>query len=223
MYGEGYDYAPQYTAMSGDMAGSLPVGIQTSREKDIPYWPVNNCYNYKEVWVQPSCRWLWLMSDLAGTAKVSGKLDPGVEENVEFLNTITGKAVNVEAEENGEFMVELPQGQYTVTYNNLEKTITLVPGEKYNLDLKNFYSIVRKNVSQRDDKLVVELEIVSNCTVELDLKGSNISFEKSRLEVAATNGNSITITVQGNIADKDKEYLAVIIPNGNIKELLEAR
>jgi DNA polymerase III sliding clamp (beta) subunit (PCNA family) len=70
---------------------------------------------------------------------------------------------------------------------------------------------------------VVELEIVSNCTVELDLKGSNISFEKSRLEVAATNGNSITITVQGNIADKDKEYLAVIIPNGNIKELLEAR
>jgi hypothetical protein len=65
MYGEGYDYAPQYTAMSGDMAGSLPVGIQTLREHDVPYWPVSNCYNYKEVWVHPSSRWLAILGDLA--------------------------------------------------------------------------------------------------------------------------------------------------------------
>lgn len=64
MYGEGHDYAPQYTAMSGDMAGSLPVGIQTHFERDVPYWPADNCYNFKEVWVHPSSRWLWLMGDL---------------------------------------------------------------------------------------------------------------------------------------------------------------
>ncbi|MFC1634523.1 glycoside hydrolase family 9 protein [Planctomycetota bacterium] len=64
MYGEGYDFAPQYTAMSGDMVGSLPVGIQTHFNRDIPYWPAENCYNWKEVWVHPSSRWLWLMCDL---------------------------------------------------------------------------------------------------------------------------------------------------------------
>lgn len=64
MYGEGHDYAPQYTAMSGDMVGSLPVGIQTHFERDVPYWPADNCYNYKEVWVHPSSRWLWLMCEL---------------------------------------------------------------------------------------------------------------------------------------------------------------
>jgi len=64
MYGEGHDYAPQYTAMSGDMVGSLPVGIQTHFERDEPYWPADNCYNYKEVWVHPSSRWLYLMCDL---------------------------------------------------------------------------------------------------------------------------------------------------------------
>ncbi len=63
MYGEGYDYAPQYTATSGDIAGSLPVGIQTNVHHDVPYWPAQNCYNYKEVWVHPSSRWLWLMND----------------------------------------------------------------------------------------------------------------------------------------------------------------
>ncbi|MCU0914549.1 MAG: glycoside hydrolase family 9 protein [Planctomycetes bacterium] len=64
MYGEGHDYAPQYTAMSGDMAGTLPVGIETHFERDVPYWPPDNCYNYKEVWVHPSSRWLWLLCDL---------------------------------------------------------------------------------------------------------------------------------------------------------------
>ena len=54
MYGKGYDYAPQYTAMSGDMVGSLPVGIQTKNYEDVPFWPVTNCWNYKEVWVHPS-------------------------------------------------------------------------------------------------------------------------------------------------------------------------
>jgi hypothetical protein len=64
MYGVGYDFAPQYTAMSGDLVGSLPVGIQTKFDRDAPYWPAENCYNWKEVWVHPSARWLWLMADL---------------------------------------------------------------------------------------------------------------------------------------------------------------
>lgn len=64
MYGEGHDFAPQYTAMSGDMVGSLPVGIQTHFNRDTPYWPTENCYNWKEVWVHPSSRWLWVMCDL---------------------------------------------------------------------------------------------------------------------------------------------------------------
>lgn len=65
MFGEGHDYAAQYTAMSGDMVGSLPVGVQTREDFDQPYWPPANCYNYKEVWVHPSSRWLWITEDVA--------------------------------------------------------------------------------------------------------------------------------------------------------------
>lgn len=64
MYGEGYDYQPQYSAMSGDIVGSLPVGIKSRENFDLPYWPVHNYPNYKEVWVHPVSRWIWLMSDL---------------------------------------------------------------------------------------------------------------------------------------------------------------
>ena len=63
MYGEGYRYGNQYSAMSGNIVGGLPVGVQTHFNRDIPYWPAESCYNWKEIWVHPSNRWLWIISD----------------------------------------------------------------------------------------------------------------------------------------------------------------
>lgn len=68
MYGEGYDWAQQYSVSSADFVGSLPVGMQSRGVTDLPYWPSQNMYVYKEVWVHPSARWLWLMADLEGGA-----------------------------------------------------------------------------------------------------------------------------------------------------------
>jgi len=64
MYGEGYDWAQQYSVSSGDFVGSFPVGMQSRGTTDLPYWPSQNMYVYKEVWVHPAARWLWLMADL---------------------------------------------------------------------------------------------------------------------------------------------------------------
>jgi hypothetical protein len=70
MYGEGYDFAPQYTARSGDIVGSLPVGIKSIGNRDLPYWPCTNVWNYKEVWVHPVSRWIWLMCELDGSSAI---------------------------------------------------------------------------------------------------------------------------------------------------------
>jgi hypothetical protein len=64
MYGVGYDWAQQYSVSSGDFVGSLPVGMQSRGVTDLPYWPSQNTYVYKEVWVHSTSRWLWLMADL---------------------------------------------------------------------------------------------------------------------------------------------------------------
>lgn len=64
MYGEGYDWAQQYSVSSGDLVGSLPVGMQSRGTSDLPYWPSQNMYVYKEVWIHSSNRWIWLMADL---------------------------------------------------------------------------------------------------------------------------------------------------------------
>lgn len=64
MYGEGYDWTQQYSVSSGDFVGALPVGMQSRGATDLPYWPPQNMYVYKEVWVHPVARWIWLMEEL---------------------------------------------------------------------------------------------------------------------------------------------------------------
>jgi hypothetical protein len=64
MYGVGFGWSQQYSVSSGDFYGSLPVGIQNRGTTDLPYWPTNNMYVWKEVWMHPSARWLWILADL---------------------------------------------------------------------------------------------------------------------------------------------------------------
>ena len=81
MYGEGYDWAQQYSVSSSDFVGSLPVGMQSRGVTDLPYWPSQNMYVYKEVWVHPSSRWLWMMADLVDDAPVA-TADAGADFDV---------------------------------------------------------------------------------------------------------------------------------------------
>lgn len=97
MYGEGYDWAQQYSVSSSDFVGSLPVGMQSYGVTDLPYWPSQNMYVYKEVWVHSSNRWLWLVADLlasrAATAApaVNFTLSSRVASNGEVVLRLTAQ------------------------------------------------------------------------------------------------------------------------------------
>ena len=79
MYGEGHDWAQQYSVSTGDISGSLPVGMQSRGDTDLPYWPSQNTYVYKEVWVHPSARWLWLVDDVIAPADSAPRQVPEFE------------------------------------------------------------------------------------------------------------------------------------------------
>lgn len=64
MYGAGSNFAQQYGALNGEMVGSLPVGIETRGNDDVPFWPMENNATYKEVWTTSAARWLWVAADL---------------------------------------------------------------------------------------------------------------------------------------------------------------
>ncbi len=132
MYGEGYDFAPLYTPSSGDMVGALPVGIQTFEENDAPYWPVQSTWTYKEVWVHPVARWIWLLSDLSGASIVEGQAN----STVIFKEISTAKEIVAEPDPiTNHFQITLPEGKYNMISNGHAQTKTFLSGATYHFDL----------------------------------------------------------------------------------------
>lgn len=90
MYGEGHDWAQQYSVSSGDFVGTLPVGMQSRGVTDLPYWPSQNMYVYKEVWVHSNIRWLALVQDL-----IAGVPSRGAAPALALSATTGGDAVTL--------------------------------------------------------------------------------------------------------------------------------
>ena len=63
IWGEGSNYAQQYTALPGETVGEIPVGMQSKFNGDIPYWPNINTAVYKEVWSSSAGKWLSLVAE----------------------------------------------------------------------------------------------------------------------------------------------------------------
>jgi hypothetical protein len=134
MYGEGFDFPPLYAPFPGNVVGALPVGLQTRGDRDVPYWPVQSTWTYKEVWVHPVARWIWLMRDLAGPALVEGHADSPVE----FIATGSKRGAVIRTNSiNGQFRVMLPEGKYTVRCAGEELARDFLPAGTYHLDLRS--------------------------------------------------------------------------------------
>jgi hypothetical protein len=128
MYGEGYDWAQQYSVSSGDFVGSLPVGMQSRGIYDAPYWPAQNMYVYKEVWVHPSARWLWLMEDLMDPRVADVREARMLDYNVEATTSETGTvAISLRAHGTGTHEFTLRSDNLTVAQPT--KRLTLRGGQ----------------------------------------------------------------------------------------------
>lgn len=133
MYGEGHDFVPLYTPSSGDMVGGLPVGIQTRGAADVPYWPVQSMWTYKEIWGHPVTNWIWLLSAIDGPAVVRGRAD----SMVRFTDLVSRRETLAMPDgPGGSFSVHLPEGRYRIVSGGLEQEQDLLPGGLYTLELR---------------------------------------------------------------------------------------
>lgn len=134
MYGEGYDWAQQYSVSSGDFVGSLPVGMQSRGVSDLPYWPSQNMYVYKEVWVHSTSRWLWMMSDLLAPVATA---DPGGSPAMSVSHTAArGGEVTIRVEVRGEGQHTFAVRTDNVAIRGASRTVTLRPGRTTTVEWK---------------------------------------------------------------------------------------
>ena len=222
MFGEGYDYAPQYTPMSGDMVGSLPVGIQTKGSEDQPYWPSANCYNYKEVWVHPSARWLWIMSDLAGSAIVSGQTEPNSPFSVEFEEMGTHQRYLVKPDgKTGQFVTRLPEGNYLAHHEDRQRAITILPAARYHVDLQNLIDFSVSKESAADGRITIRIKADGEGSHRFNLRAYNLTLDRTEQTVKLSPISSKKLTWSGQLISTNQPWSAVIVPDGNLADRRE--
>lgn len=216
MWGEGYDYAPQYTAMSGDLVGALPVGIETQRDEDSPYWPTENCHNWKEVWVHPTGRWIWLMKNLSGPATVSGFSSSS--EPVLFRNTSIGTTYRLSPNTSTKaFRGSMPEGVYEVASGKEKRTVTLLPGGAYSMDFRKGRNVDMKvqATTASDGSVSIRVTLSGTGSHSVTVRTNNLAVKNASQEVHLR-GNSVTLEWKARTTKLNNPWVAVVVPDGNL-------
>lgn len=224
MYGEGYDFHPQYTARSGDIVGSLPVGMKSLGNRDVPYWPFTNVWNFKEVWVHPVSRWIWLMCELHGPAVAGGRAAAGTPA-VTFREARTGAEVTVRpSAADGTFRAVLPAGRYEVRAGQVRKSLALLPGETCELDLRpdRALDLAVTSETQPDGRVTIRLRIRGQGRHRLAIRTHNLDAGPRERTVQLQWGTPQEVTWQGRTPDPHAPWVAVIVPDGRLDDRVEA-
>jgi len=217
MYGEGYDFCPLYSPSSGDIVGALPVGIQTRGDNDVPYWPVQSTWTYKEVWMHPAGRWVWLMKDLSGPALVEGQ----AASTVIFKELTTGQEISAEPDrETFRFRIPLPEGKYIVLCNGQELERTFLPGAAYNMDLRpgKAFNFDISAFTTAKGELTFKVNVRGTGVHHLSVRTDNLTVSGSGKELILQPGQTVTVEWTGIIQSKDTPWVLVAIPDDDISQ-----
>lgn len=219
MYGEGYDWNPLYSVRSGQMVGAIPVGIETRGIADVPYWPNQICWTYKEVWVQPAGEWIWLMSDLSGPAVVRGVTDPGSAVGAEFVNEVTHRVITASTASSGAFRVALPQGRYRIGQSAAHISLTVLAGGIYWIDLRREHmaAFTASSSVARSGSIILRL-------IAGGAGKHTFSVRTHNLEVLGPPTVSVDlgahdrqgITWQARVVDPSTPWVAVVLLDGSL-------
>ena len=221
MYGEGYDWTPLYTVRSGNMVGALPVGIETHGFDDAPYWPTQICWTYREVWVHPVGRWIWLMQDLAGPAVVEGFVKPATLEPLQFREDTTGVITTVPFDfVQGTFRALMAQGRYVVSQSDRHIGLTVLPGGTYQLDLRPDRVIDFKVTGESHGRNEITLRVTAEGAGrhKLAIRTDNLTLSEHEQTLELTPGTPRVAIWHGVIASTDTPWVAVVVPDGTLSE-----
>lgn len=218
MYGEGYDWTPLYSVRSGQMVGALPVGIETREYNDVPYWPHQICWTYKEVWTQPVGEWIWLMQDLHGAPVIEGEADGRSGTSIEFREEKTSRVIRVSPNPaDGKFRTQLPQGRYSVRQGNSHATLTALTAGVYHLDLRPDH-VLDFQVSAETtpaNEVKFRLHAEGSGIHSLEIRTSNLQFRESSVEkIELHSGHDVEITRTGHITTAGIPWVIVVVPDG---------
>ena len=226
MYGEGYDWTPLYSIRSGQMVGAIPVGIETKGNSDVPYWPNQICWTYKEVWVQPAGEWIWLMSDLNGPAIVRGVADPRSQGAVRLVNENSDQVFTAALAADGSFHAAVPQGRYrielgTTEHGTARTALTALAGGTYAVDLRREHAVTftASSAVAGPGSIVVHVNVDGAGKHTFTIRTDNLSLadpEHESIAVDLGNHGRREFAWHTRILDSSTPWVAVVLQDGSL-------
>ncbi len=218
MYGEGYDWTPLYSVRSGQMVGAIPVGIETRGSADVPYWPAQACWTYKEVWTQPVGEWVWLMHDLSGPGIVRGFADPVSRAPVQLVDQSTGITTKAILDDsNGHFRAAVPQGHYVVEQGGVHLALTVLSAGSYDVDLRPDQATDFSVDTKSADGTNVVLHVSANGagTHTFSVRADNLEFaDPANVTIKLGSHGKQEASWHAHIANVRMPWVAVILEDG---------
>ena len=219
MYGEGYDWTPLYSVRSGQMVGAIPVGIETKGNADVPYWPNQICWTYKEVWTQPAGEWIWLMRDLNGPAIISGVVDRGSTGAMTLLNTGTRANLRVPVAADGSFRATIPQGRYLATYRDAHTSFVALAAGADSIDLRRGHAVTfaASSESAGSESVILRATVDGTGRHTFSVRADNLDLsDPESVSVDLANKGSRIVTWRARILDKSTPWVAVVLRDGSL-------
>jgi hypothetical protein len=219
MYGEGYDWTPLYSIRSGQMVGALPVGIETRGSSDVPYWPNQICWTYKEVWTQPAGEWIWLMSDLNGPAVVRGVADHGSPGPLRLVNESSHQEFTTTIATDGTFRAAIPQGRYRIEHGSTRTSLTALAGGTYAVDLRREHAVAFAASSAVADpgNIVVRVTVDGAGQHSFTIRTDNLALSDPETVSVDLGAHLLReIIWHAHILDTSTPWIAVVLQDGSL-------
>src|SRR5262249_45862871 len=158
---------------------------------------------YKEVWVHPVARWIWLMRDLAGPALVDGQADSPVD----FIPLGLGPHAAIRSRAtNGQFRAFLPQGKYTVQCQGRGYETTFLPtGTYHHLDLRpgRAFDFEISKIMNADKEVRISLKARGEGIHRFIIRTDNLALQDTQKEVTLKRSNEVRLEWPGRIRSLD--------------------
>ena len=158
---------------------------------------------------------MWNAAYLSPSPIVTGEINSPNIKNITFLNIKSGERTKVKIDEYGKFRRELAPGEYTIKFGNVEKSLTLLSGKKYDLKLDPVTTVDFKVYAKTDkDKITIKIITEGKGKHKFKLRAFNLKLSETEKEIDLRLGKSEIVIWQGKVIDANMPWIAVVIPDG---------
>ena len=205
LFGVGYDYWQNFTVDNINFVGGLGLGMN-SYEADMPAWPNNAVFPYKEQWSYSTGRMALNLAQCATPALLLGH----ASSPLTLREQRSGAVVSLQ---HGKLNQPLVPGRYMVNQDSVEWQLDLVGGRTYRLNFDPQHTLALSLLTDVAERhVVIHADVLGSGAHDLALRSFNLVGNSVEQHVVLRQGQPNRVSWRLTVIDMNKPWIAVVVP-----------